>query len=382
MEAVNSRPSLDIAAIFRRYGADFLKQHRLCIDQLNAYQAICACRTSALGGHIDQCDQCGHHQVSYNSCRNRHCPKCQYTKQLAWVDKLSSSLPVCRYFHLVFTLPSLLHKTFYLNQRICYDLLFKASAQALGKVSKHPKFLGAQTGAVAVLHSWGQALTYHPHIHMLVPAGGLSEDGTEWIRAGQKFFLPVKVLGAVFRGVLWSLLETAIRTGKVQLADTFSEIKELKAAVYSKRWNVYAKKPLASPNSVVRYLGRYSHRIAISNSRLVSMDHGKITFRWKDYRKRLSNQLLTLEAQEFIGRFIRHVLPKGFYKIRYYGLLASANRSKKQTCMALIGGEQPVALLQGLTARQVIKTVTGKDPDQCPKCKRGMLIPKTILDPV
>lgn len=379
---VNKRHSLDVAAIFRAYGDRFMEEHNLCADQVKAYNAICNCRTSVMGGHVDICDQCGHQQVSYNSCRNRHCNKCQYTKQLVWVDKLRSTLPVCRYFHVVFTIPSQLHKTFYINQRECYKLLFKASAETLQKVGSNPKFLGAQTGAVSVLHTWGQALTYHPHIHMLVPAGGLSEDEMEWINAGKKFFLPVKALSSVFRGVMWSMLEKQIKSGNIKLADNFSDVGSLKKALYTKNWNVYAKKPLAGPESVVQYLGRYTHRVAISNNRLVSVDDGMVTFQWKDYRKRLNKQLMTLDSQEFIGRFLRHVLPSGFYKIRYYGLLASANHSKKEQCFCLIGKAQPVSLLQDLGARQVLKVVTGKDPDLCPKCYHGKLIPKTVLDPV
>lgn len=382
MEVVNKRYPLDVAAIFRKYGGRFLDNHSLCTDQRKAYNAICSCRTKAMGGHVDRCDHCGNNQVSYNSCRNRHCNKCQYTKQLVWVDKLKSKLPVSRYFHLVFTIPSELHKTFYINQRECYKLLFKASAETLQKVGRNPKFLGAQTGAVSVLHTWGQALTFHPHIHMLVPAGGLSEDGMEWVHAGKKFFLPVKALSSVFRGVMWSMLAARVKSGEINLADNFASIDELKNSLYAKNWNVYAKKSLAGPESVVQYLGKYTHRVAINNSRLVSSSHGKVTFRWKDYRKRISRQLLTLDAQEFIGRFMRHILPSGFYKIRYYGLLAAANGHKKEQSMSLIGKDQPISLLQGLKAKQVVKVVTGKDPDQCPKCDRGKLMPKTILDPV
>ncbi|CAD5292054.1 transposase [Imperialibacter sp. EC-SDR9] len=371
-----------MAAIFREYGGNFIARGKLSIDQLKAYNAICSCRTSAMGGHVDSCDKCGHCQVSYNSCRNRHCNKCQYTKQLVWVDKLRSALPVCRYFHVVFTIPSQLQKTFYINQRECYKLLFQASAETLLKVGRNPKFLGAETGAVSVLHTWGQALTYHPHIHMLVPAGGLSEDGVEWVNAGKKFFLPVKVLSSIFRGVLWDKLKSKIESGHIKLADNFSDTTTLKAALYAKNWHVYIKKPLAGPESVVQYLGKYTHRVAISNSRLVSASDGKVTFRWKNYRQRLANQLLSLDVQEFIGRFMRHILPSGFYKIRYYGLLAPANRPKKQQCMSLIGKDRPVSLLQGLKAKQVLAIVTGKNPDICPKCLLGQLIPKTILDPV
>ena len=382
MGAVNKRHPLDVAAIFREYGGRFLDNHSLCTDQWKAYNAICLCRTTAMGGHVDACNKCGEQQVSYNSCRNRHCNKCQYTKQLVWVDKLRSTLPVCRYFHVVFTIPSEMHKTFYINQRECYKLLFKASAETLQKVGRNPKFLGAQTGAVSVLHTWGQALTYHPHVHMLVPAGGLSEDGTEWVHAGKKFFLPVKALSSVFRGVLWSLLEKGIESSKIKLADNFKDVNALKKALYLKNWNVYAKKPLAGPESVIQYLGRYTHRVAINNSRLVSANQSKVTFKWKDYRKRLSKQLLTLDTQEFIGRFMRHILPSGFYKIRYYGLLAAVNHNKKEQSIRLIGKPIPISLLQGLRAKQVLKIVTGKEPDLCPKCNQGRLMPKTVLDPI
>lgn len=381
-QGTNKRHPLDVACIFKEYGGAFLQKHKLCLDQVKAFTAIGQCRTAALGGHIKSCDQCGHNQVAYNSCRNRHCNKCQYTKQLVWVDKLKGNLPVCRYFHMVFTIPSELHKTFYINQRKCYDLLFKAASATLQKVGKNPKFLGAQTGAVAVLHTWGQSLTYHPHIHMLIPAGGLSEDGMEWVDAGKKFFLPVKALSKVFRGVFWDLLEKQIDDREVKLPWDVANTSLLKERLYAKNWNVYTKKSLAGPQSVVQYLGKYTHRVAISNSRLVAVKDGKVSFRWKDYRKRLQKQLMSLDAEEFIDRFMRHVLPSGFCKIRYYGLLATANKRKKQQCFALIGEPVHVSLLQGISTKQVLKIVTGKDPDTCPKCKNGKMAPKTILDPV
>lgn len=381
MKQINTRHPIDVAQIMKEYGDQFMESHKLCADQMKAFKAICQCRTPALGGHLNSCNQCSHRQVSYNSCRNRSCNKCQYTKQLVWVDKLSGTLPVCRYFHMVFTIPSELHKVFYLNQRICYNLLFKATSQTLQKVALNPKFLGAETGAVAVLHSWGQALTYHPHIHMIVPAGGLSLDQLEWIHASKKFFLPVKALSRVFRGVLWGLLEKQACLGNIKLPDDI-ELDVLKKKLHSKNWNVYVKKPLAGPGSVVRYLGKYTHRVAISNNRIVKVAEGKVTFGWKNYRKGGQNQLLTLDAQEFIGRFMRHILPCGFYKIRYYGLLAAANRSKKLQCEALLNKPIHVPILQGLTAKQVLQVVTGNNPDTCPKCKKGKMMPHTILDPV
>jgi hypothetical protein len=267
---------------------------------------------------------------------------------------------------MVFTLPSTLHKVFYLNQRVCYDLLFKAASQTLRKVAQNPKFLGAETGAVAVLHTWGQALTYHPHIHMIVPAGGLTPDGVEWVRSPKKFFLPVKALSKVFRGVLWNLLEKTVRSENIRMPE--SERLE--------------KKSLAGPQSVVQYLGKYTHRVAISNNRIVSINGGKVTFRWKDYRKGINNRLLTLDGGEFIRRFMRHVLPSGFYKIRYYGLLAAANGNKRQQCIALINKPLHVPILQGLSVREVLLVITGKDPEICPKCNKGKMLPRTILDPV
>ena len=379
MEAVNSRHPLDVACILTEYGSQFTDKHKLCADQLIAFRAITQCRTAAMGGHLEGCNQCDHQRIAYNSCRNRHCNKCQYVKQLQWVDKLQSSLLVCRYFHMVFTIPSALHKVFYLNQRVCYDLLFKAASQTLRKVSKNPKFLGAETGAVAVLHTWGQALTYHPHIHMIIPAGGLSADGVEWVQAPKKFFLPVKALSKVFRGVMWSLIEKHITSGEIKLPDDLVGLALLKRKLYEKNWNVYCKKSLAGPHSVVQYLGKYTHRVAISNNRIVNIAGGEVTFSWKDYRKNFRNRLLILEATEFIGRFMRHVLPSGFYKIRYYGLLAAANGNKRKQCFSLIDKPLHVPLLQGLSAKQVLELVTGKNPETCPKCKQGKMVVIKIL---
>jgi len=382
MNALNRRHPCDLAHILDAYGEQFLVKHQLCPDQMKAFYAIRQCRTAAMGGHVNRCDNCHHTRIAYNSCRNRNCNKCQYIKQLIWVDKLEAQLPVCRYFHMVFTIPSELHKLFYINQRLCYDLLFKATAQSLQKVSSNPKFLGAQTGAVALLHIWGQALTYHPHIHMIIPAGGLSDDGAEWINTRKNFFLPVKILSKIFRGVLWIMLEKHLVSDKIKNPDDMPSFVALKKQLYQKNWNVYAKKSLAGPQSVLRYLGRYTHRVAISNSRIKAVENGKVTIAWKDYRIDLKNRLLTMEAEEFIGRFMRHVLPSGFYKIRYYGLLASANTSKKQQCVALINQPVYTSLLAGMSTKQVLVIVIGKDPDQCSKCKKGKMLPHTILDPV
>lgn len=359
-----------------------MNEHQLCASQRKAFKAIVDCRTAALGGHVSRCNSCDHKRISYNSCRNRHCNKCQYIRQLIWVDKLQSKLPVSRYFHGVFTIPSVLHKLFYLNQRICYDLLLKAAAQTLQKVASYPTGLCAQVGAVSVLHTWGQALTYHPHVHMIIPAGGLSDDGAEWVKSSKKFFLPVRVLSKVFRGVLWGMIKENMDKNVLNLPDDLPDVGQLKAILYSKNWNVYLKKPLSGPQSVVRYLGKYTHRVAISNNRIFGARNGVVTFRWKDYRTGRQDKTLNLTADEFIGRFMRHVLPSGFYKIRYVGLLASANSKKLKRCVALIDKPVYTALLQGVSANQVIMIVTGKDNTCCPKCKKGKMLPHTILDPV
>ena len=380
MDTTNQRHPLDVALILKEYGGQFMEKHKLCPDQLKAFSAILHCRTAAMGGHLQACDRCGEQRIAYNSCRNRHCNKCQYVKQLKWVDQLQARLPVCRYFHMVFTIPTALHKIFYLNQPTCYNLLFKAASQSLQKVARNPEFLGAQTGAVAVLHTWGQALTYHPHIHMIIPAGGLSADGMEWIQSGKKFFLPVKALSKVFRGVMWSLLEKQIKGANIRLPDKMDELSQLKGKVYEKNWNVYTKHSLAGPQSVVRYLGKYTHRVAISNNRIKKVENGQVAFSWKDYRKGLKNQLLILDAQEFIGRFFRHILPSGFYKIRYYGLLAAANGSKKEQCMALINKPAHVALLDGLSPIQILKVLLGRELELCPKCKKGKMVTYAFID--
>jgi len=372
----NKRNKIELADIFRKYGDEFVKNQQLCSVQLKAIEAITNCRTSQLGGHIDKCDHCGHKRPSYNSCRNRHCPKCQFVKQIQWVDKLKSNLPPTRYFHLVFTIPQQLHKIFYINQSKTYSLLFKAASEALKISAANPKFLGAQTGAVAVLHTWGQTLTYHPHIHMIVPAGGLSEDEMEWVAAGKKFLLPVKVLSKIFRGILCKLIGQGILKNEVKLPDDVKSFEVLKNKLYLKNWNVYSKKPFGGPDSVIKYLGNYTHRVAISNHRIISDDDGKITFRYKDYKSGVFNKTITLDADEFIGRFLRHILPCGFYKIRYFGILASVNaQTKTALCFCLLDNPAFLPQLEGLPAIDIWRYLSGKDPAICPICKKGIMRP-------
>jgi predicted Zn-ribbon and HTH transcriptional regulator len=375
----NKKQLIELADIFRVSGYNFLKTHNLCVDQLRAFYAIENCRTFALGGHMDQCDSCGYTKQSYNSCRNRHCPKCQSTKKLQWVDKLAANLPPVKHFHVVFTIPDCLNAIFYLNQGKAYSLLFKAAGQALMQCAANPKLIGAQAGAVGVLHTWGQTLVYHPHIHMIVPAGGLSDDQMEWIPSPEKFFLPVKLLSSVFRGILCRLIGQAIEKGEMLLPGNTVDFETLKAACYQKNWIVYCQKPFAGSEGIIRYLGNYTHRVAISNQRIESFENNKVTFSYKDYKTGSQRKSMTLEVNEFIRRFLQHILPSGFYKIRYFGILALCNmKTKLATCFSLIENNRCFSVLEGLNSFEVLRIITGKDPICCPKCQKGKMIPHAI----
>jgi hypothetical protein len=370
----NKKQHIELADIFSSYANDFLQTHNLCPEQLKAFNAIMQCRTSALGGHIDRCDNCGHTKHAYNSCRNRHCPKCQFIKKTQWVDKLASNLPPTKHFHVVFTIPSCLHKLFYLNQASAYNLLFKAAGKALMQCAANPDFIGVQAGGVAILHTWGQTLVYHPHIHMIVPAGGLSEDQMEWIKANKKFFVPVKALSKVFRGILCKLLEEAIVKEDIRLPLEYSSFKNLKDLCYQKNWVVYCEKPFSCNDNLIQYLGNYTHRVAISNSRIVECKDGKVSFYYKNYKANGVRKQMSISVDEFIRRFLQHVLPSGFYKIRYFGFMAICNlQSKLAICFELINKPTFLSTLQGLNALEVLYNITGKDPLCCPKCGKGKL---------
>lgn len=367
--------SIELADIFKCYREVFLNKHYLCPGQLKAFNDIINCRTAKLGGHSDRCDRCGYTRNSYNSCRNRHCPKCQNTRKLQWVDKLAANLPPVKYFHIVFTIPQCLHKLFYQNQGKTYDLLFKAAGQTLIKCAANPKLLGVQAGAVCVLHTWGQTLIYHPHIHMIVPSGGLSEDHMEWIPSLRKFFLPVKILSNVFRGILCRFLEQAVHTNAIKIPDDSLDFRSLKEQCYAKNWVVFSQKPFAGPVSIIQYLGNYTHRVAISNNRIQAFDDEKVTFSYRDFKTGAKRRSITLDADEFIRRFMQHILPRGFYKIRYFGILAICNiNSKLAQCLRLIGKTSYYPQLEGLTAIEVWQSVTGKDPFHCPNCHQGRMI--------
>ena len=329
--------ALEVADIFRRHGEAFRQARagRLGRIERRVMGAITACRTAVLGGHVEQCDDCGATRIAYNSCRNRHCPKCQGLARAKWLaDRQAELLPV-PYFHVVYTLPAAIADIAYQNKTVIYDLLFKASAETTLTIAADPKHLGARIGFISVLHTWGSALTHHPHVHMVVPGGGLSPNGSRWIACRPRYFLTVEVLSALFRRLLLQMLVVAHDAGRLQFFGEYARLADkaaFKAYLAPLReidWVVYAKEPFAGPRQVLRYLSRYTHRIAISNRRLVAADHKGVTFKYKDYRiEGLARyKTMTLATDEFIRRFLIHVLPKGFHRIRHYGLLATGARA-------------------------------------------------------
>lgn len=377
----NNRQCIELADIFREHAKGFLQAGKLCPVQLKAFQAIIQCRTAALGGHLQKCDKCGHTAQAYNSCRNRNCPKCQFVKKAQWVDRLAGNLPPTKHFHLVFTIPECLHKLFYINQRTAYGLLFKAAGSALLQCAKNTKYLGAKPGAVGVLHTWGQTLAYHPHVHMIVPAGGLSEDGREWISSSKRFFLPVKVLSSVFRGVLCRLIRNAVDDNKVTLPDSQPDFNTIKEACYKKSWVVYCEKPFSCPDNLVGYLGNYTHRVAISNQRIIKYENGQVSFYYKDYRAAGTGKVMVLQAPEFIRRFLQHILPSGFSKIRYFGFMSLRNiKGQVAQCTALLDQDVFLPLLEGLSGYEVFRNITGIGPFCCPKCKIGKMTMTVISE--
>jgi hypothetical protein len=332
-----SRPSLEVADIFRGHGPAWRRANagHVSLGQLKVMSAIESCRTAALGGHVARCENCPHIQISYNSCRNRHCPKCQGAMAKDWLAAREADLLPVPYYHVVFTLPAAIADIAYQNKAVIYDLLFKASAETLTTIAADPKHLGARVGITSVLHTWGSALTHHPHIHMIVPGGGISLDGERWVACRSGFFLPVRVLSRLFRRLFLEKLLAAHKAGHLKffgnhavLADPQAFATHL-APLRRTEWVVYAKRPFGGPEAVLAYLSRYTHRVAIANSRLIAVGDNGVAFRWKDYRAdgRDRQKVMTLATGEFIRRFLIHVLPHGFHRIRHYGLLASGTRA-------------------------------------------------------
>lgn len=379
-----SRPHLEVADLFRAAGARYREEHATTLSrsQRRVMRAIEHCRTAALGGHIEACDRCDHHRIAYNSCRNRHCPKCQSLAKAQWLaDRRADVLPV-PYFHVVFTVPQEIAAIAYHNQRVVYALLFRAAADTLRTIAADPKHLGAQLGFLAILHTWGQTLLYHPHLHCVVPGGGLAPDGSRWIACRPGFFLSVRVLSRLFRRLFLTYLQEAFDRQQLQF---FADVTHLAdppafahylAPLQQREWVVYAKAPFGGAEQVLDYLARYTHRVAISNSRLVAMTPETVTFHYRDSRHHDKRKRMTLTHEEFIRRLLLHVLPDGFQRIRHYGLLSNCQRLEQLArCRRLLDAAPTpiVAIVERLDYRTQYAQVTGHSLDRCPVCGQGQM---------
>jgi hypothetical protein len=387
------RPKLEVADVFRRYGAAYREQHgaSMSIAQRRVMTAIGQCRTAALGGHLERCDQCGYERNAFNSCRDRHCPKCQCLARAQWIEDRQSELLEVPYFHLVFTVPEEIAEITLQNKRVVYDILFRATAETLTTIAADPKHLGAQIGFFAVLHSWGQNLLFHPHLHCVVPGGGPSPDGQRWVACRPGFFLPVRVLSRLFRRLFLESMHKAFDVGKLQFFGALEHLRERSAftahldRAKESEWVVYAKRPFAGPQQVLDYVGRYTHRVAISNNRLTDIDNDQVRFRWKDYRHGDKLKTMTLSTDEFIRRFLLHVLPNRFQRIRYYGFLANRHRQENlDHCRRLLGMQlvdPDNSSPDGQDYRDRYEDLTGCSLSSCPQCERGRMIVVAILPP-
>lgn len=375
---------LELQDVFQQFGPDYRQKHLLPLNQIRTMKAIESCRSSLLGGHVDVCDACGHERISDNSCRNRHCPKCQGLAKEQWLLERERDLLNVGYFHVVFTVPDSLNPIALQNQKFFYSLLFKAASETLGELSRDPKYLGAEIGIISVLHTWGQNLMDHPHVHCIVPGGGLSFDGTRWVFSRKKFFIPVKVLSRKFRGKFLAFLKEAFQDGdlkfygKLEPLSGKTRFQALIDALYQKEWVVYCKNPFKSSWHVLRYLGRYTHRVAISNQRIIAVDNNQVSFQWRDYRDNNRTKLMTLEAAEFIRRFLLHVLPIRFVKIRHFGILGNRNRNRKlRLCQKLTLSK--IREAGKLSTVELLLKLTGLDLRVCPFCKQGKMVTMQLL---
>lgn len=371
----------EVQDIFLKYGKNYRTNHKLTLVQHKAMSAIQKCRTSELGGHKEVCDSCGHTRISYNSCRNRHCPKCQSLAKERWIENQKSNLLDVGYFHVVFSIPDTLNLMAYQNQKSIYTLLFKAVAETLAELASDKKYLGAKIGFTSVLHTWGQNLMHHPHIHCIVPGGGLSSIG-KWVNSRKKFFIPVKVISRKFRGKFLYYLKQLYGQNKLEFhgSQTYlsdeKEFKKLLSSLYGKEWIVYCKPPFKNAACVVEYLGRYTHRVAISNKRIVSINNDTVSFKWRDYKDANKHKVMTISADEFIRRFLIHILPSGFMKIRHYGFLGNRNKTiKLKICKQLT--HTPFLTKEKASTLQLIQKITGIDISKCPIC--GSEKPKRFL---
>lgn len=383
---------LEVADIFRSAGPAYRAAHEghLSPHQLKVMSAVEACRTAALGGHVEACDACGHRRIAYNFCRNRHCPKCQGAAARTWLAEREADLLPVGYFHVVFTLPAEIGEIAFHNKALVYDLLFRAAAQTMLTIAADPRHLGARIGITAVLHSWGSAMTHHPHIHMIVPGGGITPDGRRWISSRPAFLLPVCVLGMLFRRLFLERLIDLHRAGKLRFFGALAGLANARAfsrhlaPVRKVRWVVYAKPPFAGPEAVLAYLARYTHRVAIANRRLIAFDESGVTFRYKDYRRdgAARRQVMTLHPHEFMRRFLLHVLPRGFHRIRHYGLLAGSARKDSIAKARELLATEPAMKAEDpqTTPRETNALETGSSDHRppCPCCGCRMIIIETF----
>ncbi len=382
------QPALELANIVLRHGPAYLRGHRLPGHQQRLLRAIENCRTPAMGGHLSECDHCSHQHVSYHSCRNRHCPKCQSPARAKWLQQRQAELLPVEYFHVVFTVPEQIAAIAFYNKKVVYGILFRTAAETLLTIARDPQHLGAEIGFFAILHTWGQNLLHHPHLHCVVPGGGLSADHQRWVGCRPGFFLPVRVLSRLFRRLFLQALRKAFHQGQLKF---FSELEGLRDPDLFRRylaplgtldWVVYAKPPFGGPDVVLKYLGRYTHRVALSNDRLTAMHTDQVSFRWKDYRhrRRHKSKTMTLSAEEFLRRFLLHALPPGFQRIRYFGLLANCHRQHRLDTVRRILTEplnQPLSEAASQTPAPPAEILR-----PCPRCGIGKLVPKRILEPV
>jgi hypothetical protein len=378
-----AREGLEVADVFRRFGQAFRDQYgaSLSASRHRAMLAIERCRTAALGGHVERCGACGHQRIAYNSCRNRNCPKCQGLARAQWLADRQAELLDVPYFHVVFTVPEPIATIAFQNQTAVYDILFRAASETLRSIAADPEHLGVEIGFLAVLHTWGQNLLHHPHLHCLVPGGGIAPDGQRWIPCRPGFFLPVTVLSRMFRGLFLHYLEKAFAAGELHFFSEHRHLHDLMAfrrylvPTRNAEWVVYAKRPFAGPAQVLDYVGRYTHRVAISNNRLVSIEGGRVRFRWKDYRDNNRQKTMSLQAGEFIRRFLIHVLPDGFHRIRYFGFLGNCHRARKLAlCRELLRMAPAAPTDPPADYRDRYQALTGMSLRQCPYCLTGIMV--------
>jgi len=384
-----AQPKFEVADIIRRYLEPYRQNHRLPQEQIKVLRHIQSCRTAKLGGHVERCDHCGFERIAYNSCRDRHCPKCQTLAKERWLDDRKAELLPCGYFHLVFTLPHDLNPIIRCNKKVALDILFTAVSQTLHSFAKDPQWrLEGQIGFILILHTWSQTLIDHYHLHCLIPGGALAFDKRSWTHAGKSYLFRVQSLAKAFQYRylrLLSLLKAKnklIFPGKTSVFEPQQQFADLVESLFKRKWIVYAKRPFAGPEPVLEYLGRYTHRIAISNHRIQSIDNGKVTFTYKDRKENNTIKKLTLSAQEFIRRFLLHILPKGFMKIRYFGFLANINKKEAIPIIReLIGSSRKLPEKKKETVIEMMLRLTGQNILCCPECKKGKMVTLRIVPP-